>query len=403
MSRTASARTLWEDMTAGTPSHLPRRMRIVIAGGGVAALEALLALRADAGELVDITLVADTDTFSYRSLQVGEAFGVGYPRRYSLPALVADVGARFVKAPVTGIHAGPRELLVGNGDAISYDALLVALGARSVPAFDHGSTFAPASFEEILDDLREDFASDVTIVVPRGVSWSLAAYELALMTAAWNERRSVAVRVVTHEAAPLEIFGAEASAVVAEALRSAGVEVVAGVKADVPHDGLVRTGDHWLPASRIVSLPVHVGPRVYGLPSTPDGYLDCDQHGRVRSVPGVWAAGDGTAQPIKQGGLASQQAEAAAADIARRSGASTRPRPFRPVLRGLLRTATGPLYLRRALAGDRTAPTVSSEPLWWPPSKVASRRLAAHLARLDVEASAGRRLPSGGFALTAIR
>jgi len=117
----------------------------------------------------------------------------------------------------------------------------------------------------------------------------------------------------------------------------------------------------------------------------------------------VWAAGDGTAHPIKQGGLASQQAEAAAADIARHAGAATRPRPFRPVLRGLLRTANGPLYLRRALTGDLSAPTVSSEPLWWPPSKVASRRLSAHLARLDVEAGAGRRLPSGGVTLAAIR
>src|SRR3954451_22679113 len=48
--------------------------RVLIAGGGVAALEALLALRADARDLVDVTLVADSEAFSYRSLQVGEAF-----------------------------------------------------------------------------------------------------------------------------------------------------------------------------------------------------------------------------------------------------------------------------------------------------------------------------------------
>jgi sulfide:quinone oxidoreductase len=123
---------------------------------------------------------------------------------------------------------------------------------------------------------------------------------------------------------------------------------------------------------------------VLGVPSTPDGYLDCDQHGRVRSTPGVWAAGDGTLQPIKQGGLAAQQADAAAADIARQAGASTRPRPFRPVLRGLLRTAEGPLYLRRSLAVEDGGETVSHDPLWWPPSKVASRRLSAYLTRRDV-------------------
>jgi sulfide:quinone oxidoreductase len=403
MSQARGQPTLLEDMTTGTPSHHSRRMRVVIAGGGVAALEVLLALSADAGGLVDITLVADTDTFSYRSLQVGEAFGVGHPRRYPLASLAEEAGARFVKAPLVSVHAGAREVVLGDGATLGYDALLVALGARSVPAFDHGTTFGPGSFEEILDDLRTNFARDVTIVVPRGVLWSLAAYELALMTAGWSDAGDLAVRVVTHEASPLDIFGPEASDVVADVLARAGVEVIAGVDADVPQDGLVRAGSHWLPASRIVSLSLPVGPRLHGVPSTGAGYLDCDQHGRLRSVPAVWAAGDCTAQPIKQGGLASQQADAAATDIARRAGAFTRPRPFRPVLRGLLRTADGPLYLRRSLAADDGGGTVSPEPLWWPPSKVASRRLASHLARLDVEANAARRLPSGGFALTAIR
>jgi sulfide:quinone oxidoreductase len=390
-------------MPTAITTHLPRRTRVVIAGGGVAALEALLALRADAGELVDITLVADTDTFSYRSLQVGEAFGVGHPRRYPLEMLVADAGGRFVQAPIAAVDSAARELLLGDGGSVTYDALLLALGARSVPAFEHGTTFGPGTYEAILDDVRADFAGDVSIVVPRGVRWALPGYELALMTASWSEGRDVAVRVVTHEAGPLDSFGMEAAAAVAGVLADSGVQLIAGVVPDVAQDGLVRAGDHWLPSDRVVSLPVPVGPRLHGVPATEDGYLDCDQHGRLRGVPGVWGAGDGIAHPIKQGGLAAQQADAAAADIARHAGAPTRPRPFRPVLRGLLRTASGPLYLRRSLVADDGGTTVSREPLWWPPSKVASRRLAGHLARLDVEAASAQRLPSGGFALTAHR
>jgi sulfide:quinone oxidoreductase len=362
--------------------------RIVIAGGGVAALEALLALRSDAHDLADVTLVADTDSFAYRSLQVGEAFGTDHPRRYPLASLIDGAGARFIQASIASINVGARELRLRDGSRIPYDALLLALGARSVPAFDHGVTFTRGAFDEVLQDVRADFAGELTIVVPSGVLWSLPAYELALMTAMWNLH--VAVRVVTHEAVPLEVFGSEASGAVADVLDSAGVELVAGVEPDVPHDGLVRAGDRWLRSARIVSLPATVGPRLIGVPSTADGYLSTDQHGRLRSTPAVWAAGDGTMQPIKQGGLAAQQADAAAADIARRAGAPTRPRPFRPVLRGLLHTAEGPLYLRRALAADDGGATVSDEPLWWPPSKVASRRLAAHLARLDVAADALR-------------
>ena len=227
-------------MSAGTAKRTLRLVttRVVIAGGGIAALEALLALRADAGDLVDMTLVADADAFSYRSLQVGEAFGVGHPRRYSLHALAEANGVRFVHASVASVRAGARELLLGGGDRIGYDALLLALGARSVPAFDHGVTFAPGAFEEILDDLRSNFARDVTIVVPRGATWSLAAYELALMTAAWNS--DVAVRVVTHETGTARCLRPPASAAVADVLHRAGVEVIAGVDPMSPQTGWCR-------------------------------------------------------------------------------------------------------------------------------------------------------------------
>jgi sulfide:quinone oxidoreductase len=386
-------------MTAERPPH---PLRVVIAGGGIAALEALLALSADAGSLVDTTLVADADAFSYRSLQVGEPFGLGHPSRYPLAELVEGADARFVRARVTGVRPERHELVLEDGDPIGYDVLLLALGARSVPAFDHGTVFEPKSYDEVLGDLRDNLAADVTVVVPDGVLWSLPAYELALMTAAWGQPGGASVRIVTGEESPLAIFGREASDAVAARLAAAGVSVTTCAVPDVPQDGLVHTGVHWLATSRVVSLPVPVGPRLTGVPCTQAGYLDCDQHGRLRSVPDVWAAGDGTAQPVKQGGLAAQQADAAAADIARRAGASTRPRPFRPVLRGLLRTESGPLYLRRSLVGQDSAPTVSAEPLWWPPSKVASRRLTAHLARQDVErAVAPRRLATGGLLLSA--
>src|SRR5437762_12470900 len=133
MSSRARSRTLDGDMTTGTLSHLPHRTRVVIAGGGVAALEALLALRADAGDLVDLTLVADTDTFAYRSLQVGEAFGVGRPQRYPLASLVEGARGRFVRASIASVSAGAREVRLDDGSRLPYDALLLALGARSVP------------------------------------------------------------------------------------------------------------------------------------------------------------------------------------------------------------------------------------------------------------------------------
>ena len=84
-----------------------------------------------------------------------------------------------------------------------------------------------------------------------------------------------------------------------------------------------------------------------GLPSDAEGFLVTDDHARVQGVPDVYAAGDVTAFPVKQGGIACQQADAAAADIAARAGAPVEPEPFSPVLRGMLLTERWARFLRR--------------------------------------------------------
>jgi sulfide:quinone oxidoreductase len=111
-------------------------------------------------------------------------------------------------------------------------------------------------------------------------------------------------------------------------------------------------------------------------------------------VPGVFAAGDATSFPVKQGGLATQQADAVAEAIAVDLGLRRIARPFRPVLRGLLLTGGAPLYLRAELgptgevqvhsdAFGETVPIAgeaSRRALWWPPGKVGGRYLAPYLA-----------------------
>jgi hypothetical protein len=113
----------------------------------------------------------------------------------------------------------------------------------------------------------------------------------------------------------------------------------------------------------------------------------------------VYAAGDAAAFPLKQGGLAAQQADAVADMIAQRAGAPVQPQPFSAVIRGLLLTGGAPIYLRAgpgtmrrdsSVANERRTPwppgrprvesSSSTRPLWWPPSKVAGRYLAPYLA-----------------------
>jgi sulfide:quinone oxidoreductase len=124
-------------------------------------------------------------------------------------------------------------------------------------------------------------------------------------------------------------------------------------------------------------------PSIEGLPQDANGFIPVDTHGQVVGLDTVYAVGDATSFPVKQGGIAAQQADAAAEAIAARAGASVSAKPFRPVLRGLLLTGGVPRYLRSPLTGGYgDSSLVSSEPLWWPPAKIAGRYLAPALAEL---------------------
>jgi sulfide:quinone oxidoreductase len=135
----------------------------------------------------------------------------------------------------------------------------------------------------------------------------------------------------------------------------------------------------------VIATPRLEGPRLEGVPEDADGFIPTDSFGRVGGLEsaGVFAAGDATSFPVKQGGLAAQQADAAAEMIAADAGAPVDPTPFHPVLRGLLLTGAEPSYLRAEITGGHGETSVAdSEPLWWPPSKIAGRYLAPHLASL---------------------
>jgi sulfide:quinone oxidoreductase len=141
-------------------------------------------------------------------------------------------------------------------------------------------------------------------------------------------------------------------------------------------------GHRRIRADRIVTEPLLAGPRLRGVPCGRDGFIHTDRHGQVPGMDGVFAAGDVTDFPIKQGGLAAQQADAVAELIARAAGADIRPQPFRPVLRGTLLTGAAARYLRADISGGLgDDSTISTEALWWPPNKLCSRYLAPYLSR----------------------
>ncbi len=378
-----------------TETTLPR---VVIAGGGVAALETLIALRDLAGDRVDMTLVAPEESFTYRPMTVAAPFSMGHASRYGLARIATEFDAHLVRDAVASVDAKERAIRTRDGEWISYDHLVLATGARATRAFERAITFGEDVDEEalhgLLRDTEENYVDRVAFVVPSETTWALPLYELALMTArqAWSMGADrVRFLFVTSEERPLEMFGPEASEAVAELLESAAIEFIGSSYTEVGHNCLiVDPGGRSIDVDRVVSLPRLEGMRISGVPADGEGFIPVDTYGRVAGLPGVYAAGDGTAFPIKQGGLATQQADAVAATIAQAAGAPVEPEPFKPVLRGMLLTGGDNRFMRSGLAGGQGEPDFADHALWWPPAKIASRYLAPFLFGRDEVATIER-------------
>ena len=212
------------------------KTRVVIAGGGVAAVEALLALGHLAGDLVETTLLAPNASFELRPLAVAAPFAASRERRrFPLAPLARAQGATLVQGAVGEVQPGDRQILTSEGETIDYDALIVAIGALAAAPFDHAMTFGadPLVFSALLGDMEQGYTRRVAFVVPVGTVWSLPAYELALMTNSRVHERGpygVELQIVTPEPAPLAIFGQVASSAVGALLHARGVRALSSAR-----------------------------------------------------------------------------------------------------------------------------------------------------------------------------
>jgi sulfide:quinone oxidoreductase len=363
------------------------RAKVLIVGGGVAALEGALALQALATKLVEVELVAPEREFAYRPLLVAEPFAAGEVRTFPLGRLAEAAGASHRQAVVTGVDSDKHVVRTAAGDELSFDLLLLAPGAVPVAAVDGALCFRGPKDAQALAHLLEEAAGGeidgITFALPGGAGWPLPLYELALLARAQLVDRGatdITISVVTPEDAPLEVFGQTASDALQELLEARGIELRLRSTPLAFRDGALAVAPAGtVAADRAVALPRLEGPRLNGVLHDPNGFIPTDEHGQVVDEIDVWAAGDATQFPLKQGGIAAQQADAAAEAIAARARAAVEPRPFRPVLRGLLLTGMVPRFLR-AETGTAIS-TVDTEPLWWPPAKIVGRHLAPFLAK----------------------
>jgi sulfide:quinone oxidoreductase len=381
------------DMSESAP--IDGRPRVLIAGGGIAALEATLALRQLADDLVDIELRSPRREFVYRPFAVGEPYGAARILRYDLARLAERCGASFLLGGIAAVDPDRGRALCREGVSIAYDYLILAPGARMRWAVPGAATFWGVADEggvgSVIRRLRAGSIRDVAFTMPTGLSWTLPVYELAFLAGAVVARSGIggaSLTVVTPEEEPLLVFGRSVAAQMGRLLESRGIEVVTGAHPVKFEAGLltIAPGEP-IEAEAVISMPWLEGRRIEGIPHDDDGFIRVDDHGRVIGLDRVFAAGDVTSFPVKQGGIATQQADAIAEAIIADAGGGIEPAPFDPVLRAVLWTGEEHRYLYGRVKGGQGETSGLSEE---PPSaegeaKIAGRYLTSFLSGIPDE------------------
>lgn len=346
---------------------------MLIAGGGIAGIETALALRDLAGEKADVDLRDPRQEFVFRPFAVGEPYGAARVFHYDLRLVAERCAASFHPDGIVSVDPGRRQALTRDGERLPYDQLVIASGVRMLAAVPGTATFWGVADEgpvgDAIADLRAGSLRHLVFTMPSGRGWALPLYELTLLAATEVAKsRSLRTRltVVTPEDAPLELFGVRAGEQMSRLLEERGIEVVSGAHPVKFENGCLSVAPgKEIEADAVIALPRLVGRQIAGIPHDADGFVGVDEHGRVIGLERVFAAGDITVFPVKQGGIATQQADVVAEAIAAELGAEVDPQPFDPILRGVLWTGREPRYLYgRPTGGRGEMSSLGERPQW---------------------------------------
>ena len=357
--------------------HVP--LRVLVVGGGVAALETCLALDALAGDRVSVSMIAPDPYLRYRPLGTYDPLAVHSWARVPIARLGALAGADVRRTRVRAIDPDARRAYTADGCELSYDAVVVAVGAQpeSVPA--SAETLSESGCRIVLHRLYQGDLPSLAFIEPPAPTKAFDLYELAIHAATVLRRSNVdaTLTMVTAQPAPFAFLGRLTSAMLSSTLGAHGIRVVESAYARAIAEGTVELAPHSrrLEAAGVIAAPRLGGPWLPHLPCDRDGFLAADPHGRVPGVPGVFAAGDCTSYPVRHPSLAAQQADVAAETIAAEAGCPVVTEPFTPVLRGILPSRLR-WYVEAPLTGGHgDATRTSAMPLWPPPLRFHTRFL----------------------------
>jgi len=313
--------------------------RVVIVGGGFAALEAAFTLRQHLGERVDVTLVADRPELVFKPDTIHVPFGGAEDDlRLPLAQPTERRGIALRQGSIAKVDTDPKRIALEDGAVLDYDYLVLATGAAMLPDEIPGLA-QHARLIWTIDQMRElgdalhrlrDAAVDgspqhVLFLVPPGNMWAGPLYELAFMLETWLRRNRVrdliCVTFATCEGSYLQAFGEGLHHTITKEFTGKGIIGRTGAAATAVEPTRVRFADGTAHTFDLLVAAAPYGAAVHytGLPTDERGFLLTDaETRRVQGTDAVYAPGDAGDFPVKQAFLAFLQADAVADDIAAR-------------------------------------------------------------------------------------
>jgi NADPH-dependent 2,4-dienoyl-CoA reductase/sulfur reductase-like enzyme len=281
-------------------------MRVVVVGASAAGLTTVETLRSD-GFDGELTLIGAERHLPYDRPPLSKAVLRGDREGSELALLPADRWQRLeldlrLGVAATGLDTGRRTVSLADGEAVAYDRLVIATGARPrrlPPSLGAQGVHLFRTVDDA-ERLRERARSARRMVI-------IGAGFLGTEIAASLTEQGVPVVLVDPGPGPLAVLGPELSAMIADLHRDHGVDLRCGVgvtSLESHSDGRVaRLSDGSTVTTDCVVAAIGAEPVTDWLAGSgldlADGVV-CDD--RLRAAPDVYAAGDVAAWPDPDGG-----------------------------------------------------------------------------------------------------
>jgi NADH dehydrogenase len=288
-------------------------LKVVVVGGGFAGVKSALGLIDEPA--IDLTLISDAKDFRYHPTLYRAATG-GYHVQTLIPLsdIFENKPIRIVYERAEKIDRQNKKIITFNGQAISYDKVIFALGSvtnyfhiKGLEQYSYGiKTFDEASRlkEHLHKQLITDHLPDINYVVvgggPTGVelAGALSAYIKHLLKTHKIKHRAVHIDLI--EAAPrlMPSMPKDLSRSVARRLRRLGIKLYLDKKVDgETADNLIMDGE--LLKSRTVIWTAGVSNNPFfkdnGFRLNQKGLAEVNEY--LETEPDIFVLGDNAATP----------------------------------------------------------------------------------------------------------